>query len=349
VSAVPDWKPSNVRDDGGPVPYTAPCMPGQTKRCCGDGVCDGPEMTINCPVDCAGATPATLPSNGATSGGAAPAEPILAPPRLPGPPSSGSGPDGGDPGGGQRCAADGDIIETVFDIHSHFTSKSLTIRSRVESLPSCVKSHCWLDPPDVLGSLSQLYTGVFNFNLNATDCDGLPITRSNPVINLVFYGRKFPMQRAALLSGTNIFVGTIPQELRAVPGTHIVAIELMDGWEEYTSRTRTCIPSTCQLTVVVRDASIESCVAGTQYDEIARTCVGCAPGFYKNKDSVGPCQGCQAGFYSPRSQSLKCSVCDDFMDGNAYQNATASTACQLCPTGTQRRPGTKGESAQDCV
>lgn len=37
---------------GGGVPEVAECQPGQTERCCGDGVCDGPETADNCAVDC---------------------------------------------------------------------------------------------------------------------------------------------------------------------------------------------------------------------------------------------------------------------------------------------------------
>ena len=29
-----------------------PYRKGQTERCCGDGVCDGPENMNNCPGDC---------------------------------------------------------------------------------------------------------------------------------------------------------------------------------------------------------------------------------------------------------------------------------------------------------
>jgi len=35
---------------GGPDPVA--CAPGQTSRCCGDGVCDGPETNANCAADC---------------------------------------------------------------------------------------------------------------------------------------------------------------------------------------------------------------------------------------------------------------------------------------------------------
>ena len=39
---------------GGPGPGGDPaaCAPGQTARCCGDGLCDGPETNANCAADC---------------------------------------------------------------------------------------------------------------------------------------------------------------------------------------------------------------------------------------------------------------------------------------------------------
>jgi hypothetical protein len=37
---------------GGGVPEVAECTTGQTERCCGDGVCDGPETAANCAADC---------------------------------------------------------------------------------------------------------------------------------------------------------------------------------------------------------------------------------------------------------------------------------------------------------
>src|SRR5690349_11337363 len=39
---------------GGGMGNPAPCMPGQTMMCCGDGACDGPETADNCAADCSG-------------------------------------------------------------------------------------------------------------------------------------------------------------------------------------------------------------------------------------------------------------------------------------------------------
>jgi hypothetical protein len=36
----------------GGAPTAAECPPGQTSRCCGDGVCDGPETPETCATDC---------------------------------------------------------------------------------------------------------------------------------------------------------------------------------------------------------------------------------------------------------------------------------------------------------
>lgn len=37
---------------GGPGGGAVACAPGQTSRCCGDGLCDGPETNANCAADC---------------------------------------------------------------------------------------------------------------------------------------------------------------------------------------------------------------------------------------------------------------------------------------------------------
>jgi len=37
---------------GGGMGGPPPCMPGQMSMCCGDGKCDGPETSANCPADC---------------------------------------------------------------------------------------------------------------------------------------------------------------------------------------------------------------------------------------------------------------------------------------------------------
>jgi hypothetical protein len=46
--------PSFARDDGGGGPPDEPidCSDTVTTRCCGDGVCDGPETADNCSEDC---------------------------------------------------------------------------------------------------------------------------------------------------------------------------------------------------------------------------------------------------------------------------------------------------------
>ena len=62
---------------GGGGMAATPCAVGQTKQCCGDGTCDGPETSSNCAADCkssAGTTststnpaPATSPVTTTTS------------------------------------------------------------------------------------------------------------------------------------------------------------------------------------------------------------------------------------------------------------------------------------------
>merc|ERR1719387_2028589 len=59
---------------GPPPPRT--CMDGQKSRCCGDGVCDGPETQDNCKQDCNGTNYAGVPAG----------RPPPPPPGLGGPP-----------------------------------------------------------------------------------------------------------------------------------------------------------------------------------------------------------------------------------------------------------------------
>ena len=76
---------------------------------------------------------------------------------------------------------------------------------------------------------------------------------------------------------------------------------------------------------------IESCAAGTFYDEKSAKCLNCT-----------------AGFYSKSAGSERCASCEDLE--NCYQHQDGQTACVQCPDWTRRQQGSFAtRSIKGCV
>jgi hypothetical protein len=79
-------------------------------------------------------------------------------------------------------------------------------------------------------------------------------------------------------------------------------------------------------------------------------CERCNPGYFKATKGMRECEPCALGLYQPEYRMSTCFSCNQFPDfEHAYQNTAAATTCIACPQLTQRRPGTKGTAADDCL
>ena len=88
---------------------------------------------------------------------------------------------------------------------------------------------------------------------------------------------------------------------------------------------------------------------GHFFSERNGSCDECRPGYYKpaSKEAYR-CLPCDPGFFSAPAGSDRCPSCDDYLDGNCFQDEPGSKNCKPCPTGTSRRPGSSGTNRTDC-
>jgi hypothetical protein len=138
----------------------------------------------------------------------------------------------------QSCAADGDIITTVFELQSAQTPQNsrleleVTVHTKVKALASCENSKTWL----VSDSDSLSTSTAFRVYLKAFDIDMLPISYSRAPVEFRLDSLRLPQQ-------WNLGSNEYAAEVFAAGnfGAHVLRAVLLQGWDNTTRMQRDCI------------------------------------------------------------------------------------------------------------
>ena len=132
--------------------------------------------------------------------------------------------------GTQPCVADGDTIETVFQVGSTTGPKGqyshMRVSTQIQALPSCRLSTARLQGPAAVDPS----TDVLRLEASLVDVDNLPIGVSSPKAYAIWNNGTFPLERDKL--GSNLFGWEIPSGLRREPGLYPYKVYLEWAWDE---------------------------------------------------------------------------------------------------------------------
>ena len=156
------------------------------------------------------------------------------------------------------CAADGDVITTLFELHSPSKSElhaDVTFRSNVKALASCDHSKARIVYGEAATSASVTTSAAVRVLLDAYDVDAMPVSYTRASVEFRFGMKLLPPQWNR---GSNRYVAEVP--VAGSPGIHTVSVTLRQGWDNVSSSQRNCILLERQIEVREDDNGIQRAV-----------------------------------------------------------------------------------------
>jgi hypothetical protein len=204
--------------------------------------------------------------------------------------------------GSGQCAADGEVIETVFmlsalasaDGENKALKSQVSIRTLVEAVPSCSRSTAKLTHSG--GALTPL-TPQVQVEIGLVDVDGLLIGISMPRTTIRWSLTTQPSNELSFAparsKGGDSLLGEIPLRGRSDAGEYELVVTLEEGWDEATGKETTCVIQRETVTVV------SVCGLGefrnkTDASDLGE-CSKCAPGYFSSGGGVVTCSPCRPG------------------------------------------------------
>ena len=138
------------------------------------------------------------------------------------------------------CVADGDSVETVFEVLEPVSGSRLSVArvtTLVRSIVSCENTRVFF-VDNAQGSVSEASRSI-ELMLDARDVDMLPLEFTPVAISCAFGEERCDVATPSF--GTHLYSISVPNDLTQVAGMYDLAISVMDGWNSSAGRQAQCV------------------------------------------------------------------------------------------------------------